>query len=347
MPSPRPAAARGLAALIPTSVPTIRHAVPAKAVPAKATKTAAQEPKDAVPQAIPGLELITVGLDDVRPNPRQPRQEFDPEAIDELAQSIIQVGLLQPIVVRESSPPKLRLSNEGDSPAPRYELVAGERRLRAARAAGLTSIPAVVRSTDDNAMLRDALLENLQRVALNPLEEGAAYQQLLADFGGTHDELAEKLGKSRPQVSNTLRLLKLPAPVQRRVAAGVLSAGHARALLSITEPGEIERLAVRVIAEGLSVRALEEIVAVGDGSPTKKKRKSALRAAKLLPELEAVADRLADRFETRVQVTMGATKGKIVIEFGGIDDLARLVELLGGPTIPNYPAPPHDGSNEE
>ncbi len=333
MPSQRSSSGRGLAALIPTTAAPAKTATVKKAVkrtsptPAKSTRVPAKSPveaaKDPVPQAVPGLELVSIGLDDVRPNPQQPRQEFDPEAIAELAKSIGEVGLLQPIVVR--------LATAKGKSVPPYELVAGERRLRAARQAGLDSIPAVVRSTDDNAMLRDALLENLQRVQLNPLEEAAAYSQLLADFGGTHDELADKLGKSRPQVSNTLRLLKLPPQVQRRVAAGVLSAGHARALLSCRDEAQIDRLAKRVVAEGLSVRALEEIVSVDDGS-AKAKKKAVARNNVVLPELEAVAERLSDRFETRVQVTMGRSKGKVVIEFAGIEDLVRVVDLMGGAT---------------
>jgi ParB family chromosome partitioning protein len=238
---------------------------------------------------------------------------FDEDAMAELVHSIREVGLLQPVVVRS-------VGNE------RYELIMGERRLRATREAGLESIPAIVRDTGDDAMLRDALLENLHRAQLNPLEEAAAYQQLLDDFGCTHDELASRIGRSRPQISNTLRLLKLPPAVQRRVAAGVLSAGHARTLLAVPEADAQDRLAARVVAEGISVRGLEELVAVGElGSPD-----TAVRRHKEVarPELGELTDRLSDRFDTRVKVDVGRNKGRITIEFASLDDLQRIVALM-------------------
>jgi ParB family chromosome partitioning protein len=253
----------------------------------------------------------------VLPNPRQPRQAFDEEALDELKDSIREVGLLQPVVVRELAPDK-------------YELVMGERRWRAAQAIGRETIPAIVRDTRDDAMLRDALLENIHRVDLNPLEEAAAYQQLLEEFGATHEELGRRIGRSRPQISNTIRLLNLPAPVQRRVAAGVLSAGHARALLGLEDPAAQEQLAHRVVAEGLSVRATEEAVALaasGSGMPAKAPAKR--RSRPHSPALTDLADRLSDRFDTRVKVDLGRSKGRITIEFATVDDLERIVGLIG------------------
>lgn len=271
-----------------------------------------QANQDQLPQPVDGLELITAKVTSIKPNPQQPRTEFDPDALDELAISLKEVGFLQPVVVRRTS--------SG------YELVAGERRWRASQLAGFTEIPAIVRTTNDDVLLRDALLENLQRVQLNPIEEAAAYEQLLSDFGGTHEELAAKLGRSRPQVSNTLRLLKLSPPVQRRVAAGVLSAGHARALVAIEDPEVAEELATRVVAEGISVRGLEELVALGEGA--KRKKRTTGKANESLVEFEAVADRLSDAFDTRVRLTGSTKRGKISIEFAGIEDLARIVDLL-------------------
>lgn len=265
-----------------------------------------------------GLELISVRPNQIVPNPKQPRTAFEPDALMELARSLSDVGFLQPVVVRP-------LADADSGAQPRYELVAGERRWRASQIAEIVTIPAIVRSTDDDSLLRDALLENLQRVALNPLEEAAAYDQLLADFGGTHDELAVRLGRSRPQVSNTLRLLKLPSAVQRRVAAGVLSAGHARALLAAGDSVTMEALAKKVVSEGISVRGLEELVTLG--RPTKE-HKASRAVPPPAPEITAVADRLADALDTRVAITMGKSKGKIVVEFSGIDDLHRVVTLL-------------------
>lgn len=269
--------------------------------------------------AVPGAEFAEIEVGKITPNPKQPRSVFDEDAMEELVHSVKEIGLLQPIVVR-------RL--EGD----KYELVMGERRWRATQAAGLTTIPAIVRDTSDDVMLRDALLENLHRSQLNPLEEAAAYQQMLDDFGCTQEVLATRIGRSRPQISNTLRLLKLPAGVQRRVAAGVLSAGHARALLGLPSGDAIERLAQRIVAEGLSVRTVEEIVALGDmngDDPTPARR----RNKPVAPRLVDLADRLSDRFETRVKVDLGKTKGKITVEFASIDDLERIVTLMD----PNKP----------
>jgi ParB family chromosome partitioning protein len=255
-----------------------------------------------------------VPISQIFPNPRQPRKVFDETALNELIASIKSVGILQPPVVRKVS--------EG-----RYELIMGERRFRAAKAAGLTSIPVIIRQTPDNELLREALIENIHRSQLNPLEEGAAYSQLLSDFGCTHDELAIKLGRSRPLISNTIRLLNLPEAVQRRVAAGVLSAGHARALLGLTEGADIEKLAARIVAEGLSVRAVEEIIATlkPAGKGAKKAAVKGVSGAGL-----AAAELLSDYLDTRVSVETGKGKGKIVIEFAGSEDLQRIVDLIEG-----------------
>ncbi|MEI8056666.1 MAG: ParB/RepB/Spo0J family partition protein [Actinomycetes bacterium] len=267
-----------------------------------------------------GAHYAELEFDDVRPNPRQPRMVFDDDAMAELVHSIREIGLLQPIVVR----PVL-----GATSAPHYELVAGERRWRAGRSAGLDRIPAIVRETADDVLLRDALLENLHRSELNALEEAAAYQQLLDDFGCSQDELATRIGRSRPQVSNTLRLLRLPPAVQRRVAAGVLSAGHARALLALDDSDAMDRLAMRIVAEGLSVRAVEEIVAVGEGDGRERVRVSRPRTP-TAPGLADIADQLSERLETRVRVESGKTKGKITIEFATLDDLRRIVSTIDG-----------------
>ena len=252
-----------------------------------------------------------VSIDSISPNPRQPRTVFDEDALRELTASIKEVGLLQPPVVRETS-------------YGRYELVMGERRYRAAKAAGLRSIPVIVRQTSDNDLLRDALIENIHRSQLNALEEAAAYTDLLNDFNCTHEELAQKLGKSRPHISNTMRLLNLPATVQRKVAAGVLSAGHARALLGLNNEADIEHLANRIVAEGLSVRDTEEIVTAGISSAKTMRKNRAHHA----PQMTEIAERLSDYYDTRVQVQSGKSKGKIVIEFSGSDDLERLLGML-------------------
>ncbi len=271
-------------------------------------------------------------LDSVVPNSRQPRQVFDEEAMAELVYSIREVGLLQPIVVR----PVAAVGGGAGSVAPSYELVAGERRWRAAAQAGFTTIPAIVRDTADDVLLRDALLENLHRTQLNPLEEAAAYDQLLKDFGCTQEELATRIGRSRPQVSNTLRLLRLPPAVQRRVAAGVLSAGHARALLALPDEAAQEALAHRIVAEGLSVRSVEEIVAVGDQSD--KAAHTRLKRPKA-PALVDLAAALSDRFETRVRVDLGRTRGKVVVEFASVDDLERIVAMMAPDLDPHRSAP--------
>jgi ParB family chromosome partitioning protein len=260
-----------------------------------------------------GSYLMELPVSAIEPNPDQPRTDFDPDQLSELAASIKEVGLLQPIVVRPLG---------GQS----YQLVAGERRWRAAQLAELSVIPAVVRPTDEGDLLRDALLENLHRVQLNPLEEAAAYQQLLTDFGCTHDELSQRVQRSRPYITNTIRLLRLPAPVQRRVASGVLSAGHARALLGLDDSEQIERLAQRIVAEGLSVRATEEAVTLGEGRPDKPRRVPRARAAH--PRAVMLSEQLSDRFDTRVKVEMGRSKGKITIEFAAEDDLDRILTLL-------------------
>ena len=271
---------------------------------------------DLVP--VPGAHFAEIPVGLIHPNPRQPRQVFDEEDISELAASIAEVGLLQPIVVRQVS------TAPGEEP--RYELIMGERRLRASKEAGLETIPAVVRDTDDVDLLRDALLENLHRVQLNPLEEAAAYQQLLEDFQCTHAELSERIARSRSQISNTLRLMKLPPLVQRRLAANVISAGHARALLGLPNAAEMERLAQRVVAEGLSVRATEELVALHEDPEPGSDQPRVLRARST--PLPALSTRLSDAFDTRVKVTRGAKKGRITIEFAGDEDLARIVGAL-------------------
>lgn len=265
---------------------------------------------------VPGATFADLPVNVIAANPHQPRQVFDEEDITELAASIKEVGLLQPIVVR-------RRDREDGSDAD-YELIMGERRLRAAKEAGLETIPAVVRYAADDELLRDALLENLHRVQLNPLEEAAAYQQLLEDFNCTHAELSQRIARSRSQISNTLRLMKLPPLVQRRLAAGVMSAGHARALLGLPDAAAMERIAQRIVAEGLSVRATEELVALHD-EPDSRRSKSLRNRSATLP---ALSTRLSDAFDTRVKVTRGAKKGRITIEFAGDDDLARIVTAL-------------------
>lgn len=255
----------------------------------------------------------------IDPNPRQPRQVFDEDALAELVHSIKEFGLMQPIVVR---------ATPADDASPRYQLVMGERRWRAAQEAGLATIPAIVRETTDDSMLRDALLENIHRAQLNPLEEAAAYQQLLEEFNVTHEELASRIGRSRPLITNMIRLLRLPIAVQRRVAAGVLSAGHARALLSLEGGPELqEELAARIVAEGLSVRATEEAVTLANrngGTPPAAPRRKPIQ----MPGLQDVAEQLSTAFDTRVTVTLGKRKGKIVVEFGSVDDLQRIVEMM-------------------
>lgn len=265
------------------------------------------------PVADVGAVYAELDIKNITPNPRQPRAVFDEDALNELVHSIKEIGLLQPIVVR-------RVANG-------FELVAGERRWRASQIAGLTHIPAIIRETADDALLRDALLENLHRAQLNALEEAAAYQQLLDDFSCTQEELASRIGRSRPQVSNTLRLLRLPPNVQRRVAAGVLSAGHARALLGLPSHEAMEALAARIVAEGLSVRTTEELVALGGDQPKVKKQKVSKQRI-TAPGLQDLADRLTDRLDTRVKVDMGKSKGVVSIEFATLGDLRRIVDLI-------------------
>ncbi|GAT14151.1 ParB/RepB/Spo0J family partition protein [Mycolicibacterium thermoresistibile] len=311
---------RGLAALIPTGPDGSGDPTSPRMGSAAADVViggGAQEPQqDSVGAVYREIDPVAI-----EPNPRQPRQVFDEEALAELVHSIREFGLMQPIVVRPLPDPP------ADSPV-RYQIVMGERRWRAAREAGLETIPAIVRETADDGMLRDALLENIHRVQLNPLEEAAAYQQLLDEFNVTHDELAARIGRSRPVITNTIRLLRLPVAVQRRVAAGVLSAGHARALLALEGgPEQQEELAARIVAEGLSVRATEEAVTLanrnGPTTPPAPRRKPIQ-----MPGLQDVAERLSNAFDTRVTVSLGKRKGKIVVEFGSVDDLQRLVELM-------------------
>ncbi|OKL53322.1 chromosome partitioning protein ParB [Bowdeniella nasicola] len=334
---------RGIEALIPTSRTTERPSdiffpaakaeeteKPAESTLApkkKQTKTTPtvrgsvrekiSEPDTSELVPVPGLRVAELPLDDISPNTRQPREVFDEDDLDELASSIREVGLLQPIVVRTAG-------SDMDTP---YELIMGERRWRASRLAGKKTIPAIIKETEDEDLLRDALLENLHRANLNPLEEASAYRQLLDDFACTHDELARRIARSRPQISNTLRLLKLPPLVQRRVAAGVLSAGHARALLGLPDPAAMERLAQRIIAEGLSVRATEEIIALGEEPihPERRRRPIEHPAA---PALNELATNLSDRFDTKVKVAMGLRKGRITVEFAGVDDLNRILQVL-------------------
>jgi ParB family chromosome partitioning protein len=274
----------------------------------------------AAPVPIPeGSYFAELPAESISANPRQPRTVFDEEAMQELVDSITEVGLLQPVVVRPLG-------------SGRFELVMGERRWRACQAAGLATIPAIVRKTEDHELLRDALLENLHRAQLNPLEEAAAYSQLLEDFGCTQDELSGRIKRSRPQISNTLRLLRLPPTVQRRVAAGVLSAGHARALLAVDDPAHQERLAQRIVAEGLSVRSIEELVAVGDtGTNGRKSRRSGRTV--VAPQAEQVAARLSDLLDTRVRVDLGRARGRITIEFASAEDLERIADLIGPESI--------------
>jgi ParB family transcriptional regulator, chromosome partitioning protein len=324
---------RGLGALIPSGPRDEEQPKPAVVT---VDGSAPREPQPTAPPTAPaggaatgsatelatisGVRYAEIALADVRPNPRQPRTVFDEEALAELVYSIREIGLLQPIVVR----PVPDAGPEG----PHYELVAGERRWRASHEAGLDPIPAIVRETADDVLLRDALLENLHRSQLNALEEAAAYSQMLEDFGCTQDELATRIGRSRPQVSNTLRLLRLPTAVQRRVAAGVLSAGHARALLALDDTDAMDRLATRIVAEGLSVRTVEEMVSVGEADGRERARVSRPRRP-VAPGLADIADRLSDRLETRVRIEAGKSKGKVTIEFATLEDLRRIVDVIG------------------
>ncbi|WP_274914639.1 ParB/RepB/Spo0J family partition protein [Streptomyces sp. WZ-12] len=317
-----PAAGRGAAS--PSSAPVLapdRGVAAAKVASlptpgvSRETEASAAAQNGTTPE-VAGAHFAEVSLDSIRPNPRQPREVFDEDALAELVTSIKEVGLLQPVVVRQTAPG-------------RYELIMGERRWRACREAGLEKIPTIVRATEDERLLLDALLENLHRAQLNPLEEAAAYDQLLEDFKCTHDVLADRIGRSRPQVTNTLRLLKLSPSVQKRLAAGVLSAGHARALLSVVDPEEQDNLARRIVAEGLSVRSVEEIVTLMGSDPKGAgKGKKPRAGARVSPALTGLATRLSDRFETRVKVDLGQKKGKIVVEFASMEDLERILGTL-------------------
>ncbi len=313
---------RGIGALIPTADQSERPvdvffpggSIRPTETPAAPETTQAPGGEDTAELTeVPGIRLVQVDPQKIVANPRQPRTHFDPEALSELVHSVSEFGVLQPVIVRTNA--------DGD-----YELIMGERRTRAAREAGLTSIPAIVRETADEDLLRDALLENLHRSELNPLEEASAYQQLLDDFGITQEELATRIGRSRPQISNTIRLLKLPVPVQQRVAAGVLTAGHARAILSLDDPESMQRLADKVVNEDLSVRATEEAA--------KNQSTGGTKAAKATPGarrayLDEVAGKLGDRLNTRVKIALGARKGQVTIDFASIQDLNRILAELG------------------
>jgi len=276
---------------------------------------------------VPGARFAELPVAQIVPNPRQPRTVFDDDALAELVHSVREVGVLQPVVVRQVASAEHDPAEHDLAEGPRFELVMGERRWRASQEAGLATIPAIVRETTDDVLLRDALLENLHRSQLNPLEEAAAYAQLLEDFGCTHDELAGRIGRSRPQISNTIRLLGLPALVQRRVAAGVLSAGHARALLGLADGAAMERLAQRIVAEGLSVRATEEVVALG-GDQERVTRRRRATAGGRHEALDDLAGRLSDRFDTRVRIALGARKGRLTVDFASVDDLNRILAVL-------------------
>ncbi len=278
---------------------------------------------------VPGASFAEIAIDQIVPNAKQPREVFDEDDLKELSASIKEVGVLQPVVVRNI--PATGRSEKlqeylADKPDARYELIMGERRLRASELAGETTIPAIIRETDDGDLLRDALLENLHRAQLNPLEEASAYQQLMADFGATQEELAKRIARSRPQIANTLRLLKLPPTVQKKVAAQVITAGHARALLSLDTAKDMERLSERIVAEGLSVRTTEEIVRVGKVKATPRPR--ARKQEPLSALGESVVTALSDAYDTRVSITEGQKKGRIVIEFAGADDLQRIADLI-------------------
>lgn len=278
-------------------------------------QSASEEQSGLVP--VPGAQFAELNVRDIHPNRKQPRTDFDEQDMEELIHSVREIGVLQPIVVRPSR----------ENGTEKYELVMGERRWRAIQAAGLTTIPAIVRETEDGDLLRDALLENLHRSQLNPIEEAAAYQQLMEEFDTTQEQLAKRIGRSRPQISNTIRLLKLPALVQRRVAAGILSAGHARALLALTDQAQIETLAQKIVNEGLSVRATEELVNHASGAAEVKERK-APQPQKHRERLDYIAEAFADKLDTSVKISLGARKGKMTIEFANVEDLNRIIRVL-------------------
>ncbi len=305
---------KGIGSLIPDVTPVTSPSTKTTEASAKVTTPAQVQQVDA------SAVYAEIALSRIIPNPKQPRVAFDEEAMAELVHSLKEIGLLQPIVVRSITP-----TPEGAD----FEIVAGERRWRAAQQAGFTEIPVIIRQTNDDVLLRDALLENLHRAQLNALEEAAAYQQLLNDFGCTQEELSQRIGRSRPTITNTIRLLNLPANVQRRVAAGVISAGHARSLLALSTEEEMENLAKRIVAEGLSVRAVEEIVAVGVGTKSSKGKNP--KGKKIVsPALNEIADRLSDKFETRVKIDMARSKGTVTIEFATFDDLQRIINIIDG-----------------
>lgn len=307
---------RGIGALIPTAEPSEARPVdvffPEGNAAPKADSPVAGDTTDDSLVRVPGARLVHIDPTSIVPNPRQPRTHFDPDDLAELIHSVREFGVLQPVVVRD----------KGDGT---YELIMGERRTRASREAGLETIPAVVRETEDEYLLRDALLENLHRSQLNPLEEASAYQQLLEDFGITQEELATRIGRSRPQISNTIRLLKLPVPVQQRVAAGVLSAGHARAILSLDDAKEMQKLADKIVNEDLSVRAAEAAAKMPGVAPVRQKPTAGSRRS----GLDDVAERLGDRLDTKVRVSLNAKKGQISIDFASIQDLNRILAALG------------------
>lgn len=322
--SKRSGLGRGIGALIPSAPaqPTTEAVDPADA-PAKAKPERASRPVDVFFPSkadealteIPGARLAELPLDSITPNKSQPRDVFDEDDLAELEHSIREFGVLQPIVVRPLGGAK------GDE----FELIMGERRWRASRRAGKTTIPAVIKDTPDDAMLRDALLENLHRANLNPLEEASAYQQLMSDFAITQDELSKRIGRSRPQISNTIRLLKLPESIQGRVAAGVLTAGHARAILAVEGADAMQRLADKIVNEDLSVRAAEHAAGMAQtSSPRRAPKRGSLQRG-----LDEVAERFSDRLDTRVRVTLGRTKGQIVVDFASVGDLNRILSLLG------------------
>jgi ParB family chromosome partitioning protein len=300
---------RGIGALIPTPDATEKRAI-------DVFFDGAQQPEDSNLLPVPGASFAHIDVNAIVPNPKQPRKEFEPEAFAELVHSIKELGVLQPIVVRP-------LGDRNGSPA--FELIMGERRLRASKEAGLDKIPAVIRETADENLLRDALLENLHRSDLNPLEEASAYQQLLEDFGITQDQLAERIGRSRPKITNTIRLLKLPASVQRKVAAGVLSAGHARAILALTDEAAMTAMAEKVINQGLSVRNVEELIAIEKPSSQKAKVKRGTGHS----DLDSLAEEIGDKLGTRVRINIGLGKGTLAIEFASVADLNRILDELG------------------
>jgi ParB family chromosome partitioning protein len=307
----------------PRKTSAAKGETPAAAAVAAARTPAADEPVPSTEHQgvelveVPGVRFAEILVTDIHPNRKQPRSVFDEDDMAELVHSVREIGVLQPIVVRTST-------EEGGEP---YELVMGERRWRAVQAAGLQTIPAIVRDTTDDDLLRDALLENLHRSQLNPLEEAAAYQQLLEDFGTTHEQLADRIGRSRPQVSNTLRLLKLPPLVQRRVAASVISAGHARALLALPDAAAMERLAQKIVAEGMSVRATEEAVTLYQ-NPSATPKNNIPRPGARHERLDYLASSLSDRLDTNVKISLGARKGRVSIEFASVEDLNRIMDVL-------------------